>query len=281
MKKFSLRRYSVIFICFLSTLFLVYSCNKNNPYETIIAPTMAEFTTSSSVLTFGIGNATATSNYIIPIGLTSASGSATPVKVSISSPTGAVQGTQYNVSSTDITIPAGKVLDSSLVISANYATYQSGRIDTLVLTISGGDANYVLDSAKTKIKLVLRRSCALAISDYVGDFVVVQDAWEDYSAGDVITLTNVDATHFSFKNVHAISPVAISVTVNTSTNAVSIAKQTIGTFWNYTNSSNYPSPFMSATGSIEACDKVINLTVTYGYSSTTWSGTYLLQLKKK
>lgn len=281
MKKNAFIRYSFSLALVLTVLLLGFiSCNKNNPYTTITSPTMPEFIAASNIVTFGVGNSSPTTNYIIPIGLTTASGGATSVKVSISSPTGAAQGTQYTATSTDISIPAGKVTDSSLVLTANYATYQNGRIDTLVLTIQNSNTNFVLDSTKTTLKVVIRRACALAISDYAGDFVVVKDEWADYAPGDVITLTNVDATHFTFKNVHALNPTPISVTVNPTTNAVSIAKQTIGTLWNY-NDPKYTTPNMSATGTIIPCDKIINFTVTYGYASSTFTGTYLLSLRKK
>lgn len=254
-------------------------CDKNRLYPVTVPPSAAEFTTSSNVQTFGVSNVNATTSYTIPIGLTSKSGAATSVKVSISSPTGAVAGTQYSVSTTDITIPAGGLIDSSLVLTAKYDTYKDDRIDTLKLTIQNSNSDVVLDSVNTHLTIIIRKSCPLVITDYVGDFIVTADVWADYSVGDIITLTNVDATHFSFKDIHAINPTAISVTVNTTTNAVTIAKQTIGTVWEYGPA--YTSPTMSATGTINSCDKIINLNVTYGYSAGTWSGTYLLALKKK
>ena len=63
---------------------------------------------------------------------------------------------------------------------------------------------------------------------YQGEFEVISDEWGDYGAGDLITLTMVDATHFSFK-YGAAGALPIVVTVNPITNAVTVPKQVYGT----------------------------------------------------
>jgi len=63
---------------------------------------------------------------------------------------------------------------------------------------------------------------------YQGQFEVVTDEWGDYTAGMNVTLTMIDATHFSFKYLAADAK-PITVTVNPNTNAVSVAKQVYGT----------------------------------------------------
>jgi len=63
---------------------------------------------------------------------------------------------------------------------------------------------------------------------FQGQFEVVTDEWGDYSAGMNVTLTMIDATHFSFKYLAADAK-PIIVTVNPNTNAVSVAKQVYGT----------------------------------------------------
>ena len=63
---------------------------------------------------------------------------------------------------------------------------------------------------------------------YQGAFEVVTDEWGDYTPGTNVQLTMIDATHFSFKYLAAdASPIV--VTVNSITNAVSVAKQVYGT----------------------------------------------------
>jgi hypothetical protein len=69
--------------------------------------------------------------------------------------------------------------------------------------------------------------CQFDPNVYNGAFEVVTDEWGDYHAGDVVQLTMIDATHFSFKYL-ADDPIPIIVTVNPTTNAVTVAKQVYG-----------------------------------------------------
>lgn len=59
---------------------------------------------------------------------------------------------------------------------------------------------------------------------YQGNFKILEDEWADYSPGDVVPVTRIDATHFSFKYA-APDALPIIVTVNPLTNEVSVAKQ--------------------------------------------------------
>lgn len=132
--------------------------------------------------------------------------------------------------------------------------------------------------------------CAYDPNIYQGDFVVVNDAWADFSPGDVVTFTKVDNTHFSFLDPFVLNPTPIIVTINTANNAVTITKQKIGSSWGPTYSANpatYPNPWLSGTGSVAPCAKTITLTMTYGYrfagvpsAEATFNGTYALSLKK-
>ena len=69
--------------------------------------------------------------------------------------------------------------------------------------------------------------CQYDPNAYKGSFEVVTDEWGDYQAGDVIQLTMIDATRFSFKYL-ADDAVSIIVTVNPITNAVTVNKQVYG-----------------------------------------------------
>jgi hypothetical protein len=59
---------------------------------------------------------------------------------------------------------------------------------------------------------------------YQGDFKVLEDEWGDYSVGDIVTVTRIDSTHFSFKYA-ASDALPIIVTVDPLTNEISVAKQ--------------------------------------------------------
>jgi hypothetical protein len=69
--------------------------------------------------------------------------------------------------------------------------------------------------------------CQYHSEDFQGDFKVIEDEWADYQPGDIVQLTQVDATHFSFEFLAA-NPKPIVVTVNPVTNAVTVAKQVYG-----------------------------------------------------
>ena len=59
---------------------------------------------------------------------------------------------------------------------------------------------------------------------YQADFKIIKDDWADYAVGDIVTVTRIDATHFSFKYA-APDALPIIITVNPLTNILSVAKQ--------------------------------------------------------
>jgi hypothetical protein len=69
--------------------------------------------------------------------------------------------------------------------------------------------------------------CAYDANQYQGNFEVLADEWGDYGAGDVVVVTKIDNTHFSFKYL-ADNAQPIVVTVNPVNNSVSVAKQVYG-----------------------------------------------------
>jgi hypothetical protein len=70
--------------------------------------------------------------------------------------------------------------------------------------------------------------CAYNPSIYNGNFVILEDGWGDYAVGDVVPVTQINATQFSFFYTAA-GPLPIIVTVNPLTNVTSVAKQVYGT----------------------------------------------------
>jgi hypothetical protein len=71
--------------------------------------------------------------------------------------------------------------------------------------------------------------CEYDASVYKGDFVVVQDDWQDYHAGDVVPVTQIDGTHFSFEYAAADAQ-PIIVEVDPVTNVTSVADQYFGNY---------------------------------------------------
>lgn len=71
--------------------------------------------------------------------------------------------------------------------------------------------------------------CPFDASQYDGDFVVVQDDWQDYFPGDVIQVTMIDATHVSFM-YNAFDAQPIIVEIDPATNTTSVSKQYFGNY---------------------------------------------------
>lgn len=71
--------------------------------------------------------------------------------------------------------------------------------------------------------------CNYDPSVYDGDFVVVEDDWADYHPGDVVHITKIDNTHFSFEYLDA-DPKPIVVTVDPVKNITSVDKVEFGNY---------------------------------------------------
>lgn len=217
----------------------------------------------------------ASSVFKIAVGLTQPAPVDRTFTFTVTSPTGAVEGTQYTIPSKTVTIPAGQTIDS-IAVKGIFNGYAGGRKDTLVFTLTSGNAPFF--TGGTVSKVVLQQFCPLDMNIFSGDFEVLVDEWEDYTPGDIITLTKLDATSFTFNHAKVLNPLPIKILVNATTNAATIAKQTIGTKWTW---GAYNDPTMSATGSVVTCEQTLRLTATYGFSTSTFTGTYALVLKKK
>lgn len=105
--------------------------------------------------------------YKVPIGITTASNVSRTVNISITSPTGAVQGTHYTVNKTSFVIPAGQVIDT-LVITGNFAQYTAARKDTLVIKIEGTDkgSSVAASEYNSTFRLFMRGPCSeLEVAD--------------------------------------------------------------------------------------------------------------------
>lgn len=116
---------------------------------------------------------------------------------------------------------------------------------------------------------------------YQGAFEVVNDEWEDYKPGDVVTLTKIDDTHFSFEYVPSSGSKPIVITVNATTNDVSVAKQVYGAYsWGaaYGNFSVESVPDLD--NKVAPCDQTVSVKLKHTVSAGSF-GEYKIVLKKK
>jgi hypothetical protein len=123
--------------------------------------------------------------------------------------------------------------------------------------------------------------CAYNPDIYQGNFVVVSDAFGDFQPGEVVVLTKISNTQFSFIDPYVTNPLPIIVTVNPLNNQVTVTKQKIGNafVWNlgYTN----PNLTVSASTSsfVAPCSKELRLNNVFSVDQGTFSP-YLLILRK-
>jgi len=124
--------------------------------------------------------------------------------------------------------------------------------------------------------------CAYDPAIYEGDFVVVSDAFGDFSPGEIVKFTKISNSSFSFINPYVTSPLPIIVTINTLNNQATIAKQKVGNAFTWQLA--YTNPNMavsaSATSLVAPCSKTITLAIAYTVDQGSF-GTFNLVLKKK
>lgn len=131
-----MKRYNILALAVLIVAFVI-SCKKST--EIITPPPMGHFTglSSGSYAVDSPGRI-----YKIPVARNDASTQGA-VTVSITSPTGAVEGTQYTVNKKTFDMAVGQAVDT-LIIYGNQAQYLTGRKDSLIISITQPDpADYL------------------------------------------------------------------------------------------------------------------------------------------
>lgn len=146
-------------------LLLAVACNKGVNDKIITPPAYSEFGTSNLLGRYFITNS-ASSSFKIPVGITNVSNTDRTIQFTLTSPTGAVAGTQYTAP-TSIVIPAGEALDS-LEIKGLFAGYPAGRRDTLRIKITGGDVP--VNAYNNTYNLVMQKYCDVTLSALYGNY---------------------------------------------------------------------------------------------------------------
>lgn len=128
---------------------------------------------------------------------------------------------------------------------------------------SGGTVNIPTSAPTLRYAAICKYDPAV----YQGAFKA-SDEFGD-ADGEVITLTKVDNTHFSFVYPSVLNPTPIVVTINPANNNATIAQQTIGSHWDpaygYPNTATYADASAVATsGSVAPCNKTVTLQVVWG-----------------
>ncbi len=120
-------------------------------------------------------------------------------------------------------------------------------------------------------------------SVYKGNFVVVSDEFEEFAKGDIVVLTQVSATQFTFLYTDMKNPVPIKINVDPATLKVSVVKQKIGDYFlsapQYTNP-NAETLSTTVNNKVIPCTQTLNLTLNFTADMANF-GEALLVLKKQ
>jgi hypothetical protein len=122
--------------------------------------------------------------------------------------------------------------------------------------------------------------CAYNPTIYEGNFVVVSDAFGDFTPGEIVPITKIDNTTFSFIDPYVTSPLPIKVKVNTLNNQLTVTKQKIGNAftWNLTYTNPNAEVTASTASFVAPCSKTIDLNITFTVDQGSF-GSYKLKLK--
>ena len=124
--------------------------------------------------------------------------------------------------------------------------------------------------------------CAYDPAIYEGDFVVVSDAFGDFTPGEIVKFTKISNSSFSFINPYVTSPLPVIVTINTLNNQATIAKQKVGNAFTWQLAYTNPNMAVSAGAAsvVAPCSKTITLAIAYTVDQGGF-GTFNLVLRKK
>lgn len=266
----------LVFSFFATTFF---ACKKE---EISIPPTVSEFTATSSLGKYFIQN-DPNSSFKIPVGLTAASTSATTINFTVTSPTGATEGTQYTIASNSITIPAGKVVDT-LTLKGLFAGYPTGRRDTLVFKITGGTVGAA--SWSDTYTVVLQKYCNVDLNSFLGNYNRTNEffgsAYGPYSTS-ISSVTPISATkgRIVVQNLYdsGWGPIEFELDWTDPANfKVAVVPKSSGIANAGTISSSYAGrqvavrPFAGEEGTFSSCDGTLTLKMQLGVAGLGWFG---------
>jgi hypothetical protein len=163
-------------------------CKKTN--DLTIPPAAAHFNSASGTFFITAPGII----YKLPVGVTTVSDKDRTVTIAVSSPTGAVSGTQFILSSNTVTIPAGTAVDT-LAITGVYDQYLAGRKDTLIFSIQSGTG--LIAAFDDTFRLALRGPCFdgdVTLSDMAGAYAHSSDPDDPVYTVTVSNLVNTSPT---------------------------------------------------------------------------------------
>lgn len=175
------------------------------------------------------------------------------------------------------------VLGDSFTIGANVTT-TDGRFYPAFSTVAQPYSSGILSAPGFSPSVTFSAVCQFHITDYgaIGSTVqmtVVRDDWADYTVGQKIPVTIVDATHFSFKYAPPINAQPISIAVNPATNATSVAKQIVGNYGDGNGNYSAVSPTGNPANFVFPCNLTISVALDFTVAAGSVPGDFVLILQ--
>lgn len=154
----------------VAVVVLMSGCDKSELYPVDVSPAIVHFDGDENQ-DYPVRSATV-GVYNIEVGTSDVSSSDRTVTFNITSPTGAVQGTQYTLgtATNTIVIPAGESI-GYIPIQGIFAGYPAGRVDTLVITLD--QPSIEVAGFSDTVRLALGDICAEGVGFNINDFMGV------------------------------------------------------------------------------------------------------------
>jgi hypothetical protein len=118
--------------------------------------------------------------------------------------------------------------------------------------------------------------CTWDNSQFTGQFTVTLDTWQDFAIGDKVDVRpGPGSNQIQIKAypspAYGFNPQWVTITVNTSTFAINIPEQFVGTYFPTDDATMY-----SSSGTANPCDKIIDIkSITFNFSGSLYPGYHL------
>lgn len=261
-----MKQYLNITILVAACSLLLVACDKNKPYDPVVAPSEVHFTNNAGVaaryLPYYVSN-DASSNYDVTVGSTDVSSSDRTVTYKVTSPSGAVAGTHYSIANGGtVTIPAGAAT-ADIKVHGIFAPYAAGdRKDTLIFTLT--EPSVAPAKFLDTVRLVLQRYCNVTLAGIEGAYTKTFEGTYGPYTSSVLNVTSTGATTATgtLTNVYNSGITASNVVFNWTNPAnftVTIPEQNTGLM-----GSGYQVWIRTSSGSgntFSSCDQTINFKI--------------------
>jgi|GEM_PF-654403 len=183
----------------------IESCDKTAPYDVATAPALAHFLGSTNRVY--ILSSSQTSASVVKVGTTDVASVDRNVAYTITSPSGAVIGTNYTVNNAGgnngtITFPAGNTIENLQIQGIYTSGYATGRIDTLIITLSTPGMNVGFNSVLTMIIKDCKENNILNINDLLGQFTTTDPYFGTYiTEVSSVAITSQTSARIKIKNL--------------------------------------------------------------------------------